>query len=186
MSRLRRRHFGLQGQRRRQPRDRLGRPRRDCPDLACAATSFPPRADGQRAASMTSCSSATGTRGPSPASSRASSPSRSSSGKLTGAGAPRHRRAGRRHAVQAVRRRRGNRLSRRRPHGLFRAARGGADRADLDQPRHLRGARRRLAPRRSTSPTPTTAPTRCRRCRPTAARWPMSRWRAPATRPTAR
>ena len=27
---------------------------------------------------------------------------------------------------------------------LFRAARGGADRADLDQPRHLRGAGRRL------------------------------------------
>ena len=41
--------------------------RPDCPDLACAATSFPAKSDGQRAASMTRCSSATGTPGPSPA-----------------------------------------------------------------------------------------------------------------------
>ncbi len=34
-------------------------------------------------------------------------------------------------------------ISRRRPHGLFRASRSRADRADLDQPRHLHGPRRR-------------------------------------------
>ena len=71
-------------------------------------------------------------------------------GKLAGGGVPLDRQPGRRHAVQAVRRRRGDRFLARRPHRLFRAARGGPDRADVDQPRHLRGARATAARRRST------------------------------------
>ena len=50
---------------------------------------------------------------------------------------------GRRFAVQADGRRRGNRLGRRRPHALFRAARGRAPRAQFDQSRHFRRSRRR-------------------------------------------
>ena len=95
-------------------------------------------------------------------------------------------RAGRRHAVQAVRRRRGDRHLQRRQDRVLRAARGGADRGDVDQSRHLFGADRRLGgaaqPHRRQS-----GHRQCRRrCRPTAAPWRGCRWPAPAMNPTAR
>ena len=97
------------------------------------------------------------------------------------------RRAGRRHAVQAVRRRRGNRLLQRRPDRLSsRCARRGGSRRP--RPTSTFSRRRPTArPRRSTSPTPMTAPTLLPALSPDGHTLAYGcRWRAPAMNPTAR
>ena len=96
------------------------------------------------------------------------------------------RRAGRRHAVQAVRRRRGDRMS---PPTAAPSISRCARPAGSSRTRPISTSSRRpptARPSRPTSPPTMTAPTICRHCRPTAAASPISRWRAPATRPTAR
>ena len=113
-----------------------------CQDINCANVSGRRRRRRAAAGSMTRPSCATGTPGRRPARARASSPSRwSTAGRRGGdAGLAEPRR---RFAVQAVRRRRGAGLEPGRADALFHPARGRADRAQLDQSRHLRRAGRR-------------------------------------------
>ena len=157
-----------------------------CADFACA-DSFPPkRATGSGREYDQIVRPPLGHVGRAGRQDRASSPSRSSAARSP---APACRVTGGLVGdtpVQAVRRRRGNRPLGRRPDGLFRAARGGADRADLDQPRHLHGPRRRFGAARQPHRGQRRHRHICRPCRPTAGPWPTCRWPAPATRPTAR
>ena len=182
--RLRRRHFGLQGQRRRQPRDRLGRPRPTAPTSPAPRPASRPRARASgRVYDQMFVRHWDTWAEPGMKSRIFTFPV--VGGKL-GTRRARHRPAGRRHAVQAVRRRRGDRASRpTAARSISRCARRGGS----SRPRPISTSSRPPPTdraRRSTSPPPMTAPTRCRPCRPTAAPWPTSRWRAPAMRPTAR
>ena len=67
----------------------------------------------------------------------------------------------------------------------FALARGGPDRALVDQPRHFRRADRRQRPPVNLTDA-NDGTDNCRLSHPTDGRWLISRWRGPVTRPTAR